>query len=82
MTCGEDVLFLVPFLTTIDTTMLAMLDPEPITELHQVFKHVPVSYVPASHVSGASKQHCSIVTLKNNKANNSSNTVFGPRGWV
>ena len=76
-TCSEEILFIVPMLTTVDSTILALLDPEEIREFHEIFRHTPLSWMPMAGSGGYR-----IMRLENNKLNNPSNSVFGSKGFV
>ena len=77
----EKLITFVPFLTTIDTTLNNLFysdDNQTQTpEFHELFKGQPLKYVPIQNVDGYV-----ILEIVVNRANNSSNSVFGAKGMI
>jgi hypothetical protein len=77
MTDEEKTLYMIPFLTTIDTFMICLSFKTFGNELSDFFDRVPVKYVPM--FEGDTPVLC---RLDNNMRNNPGNSVFGPTGVV
>ena len=73
----EKVLYMTPFLTTIDTFVLNLSFKSYGEELKDFFDYVPVKFVPMTE-----NDELVICRLKNNGRNNPGNSVFGPTGVV
>jgi len=72
----EMTLFSTPFLTTVDSTLLTLLDQNPFDKVSDVFRHVPINWVP---FSGA---EAGLLRLKNDGKGSPANTVFGTGSFV
>jgi len=75
---AEQLIASVPYLTTIDTSIFNFVaSSDPIKEFHELFKNVPVEYIPV-----ANKDGFLILDIVANEANNPGNSVFGPKGMI
>jgi len=77
MSDEEKTLYMIPFLTTLDTFMICLSFKTFGNELSDFFDRVPIPYVPMYE-----NETPVICRLKNNGKNNPGNSVFGPTGVV